>query len=259
MKTYLYLSLIPEALIASHLAPEEYGRYLAVGARQRSRGQAIFFRLSDAYAESRLRALGIEPNLQRSPQDPPRRSCYLSVYRVLEETPLDALESLHLVTDDGRVLNLAPGQYTPETGSSVHLYQEFCPVTPRIVSLLEPRAYGEHITDVHQRVSLPAVVFADLRLDKLSHNPEATDVDDLPYPNLEHLRDCLRELKNKRGKPGKTVIRFLQQDVLFRTLQRGFYVAARGGGFRFFPMPPREDLETIFDPWWRSALSDFGG
>jgi len=33
METYLYLSLIPESLIASQLAPEEFGNYYAVGTR----------------------------------------------------------------------------------------------------------------------------------------------------------------------------------------------------------------------------------
>ena len=43
MKIHLYLSLNPEALIASHLAPEEFGAYLAVGTQKYSRGQAMFF------------------------------------------------------------------------------------------------------------------------------------------------------------------------------------------------------------------------
>lgn len=43
MKRYLYLSLLPEALIASMLPPEEFGNYLAVGTKKRTRGQAIFF------------------------------------------------------------------------------------------------------------------------------------------------------------------------------------------------------------------------
>lgn len=259
MKAYLYLSLIPEALIASHLSPEEYGSYLAIGTRRRSRGQAVFFKLSDSYASHKLAELGVDPGLERRLPQAPRRSCYLSIYRVLEQTPLDALESLHLVTSDGRVLTLRPTAFSEDASPRYHLYQEFCPATPRIVSKLNPKQLGAHITDPKQRVTLPSVVFADLRLDQLADNPDARGADDLPYPNLEHLRDCLRELGEKPNKATKTVIRFLQQDVLFRTLNRGFYVAARDGGFRFFSMPSREALETIYHPWWRSALSNFGG
>ncbi|MDD4578642.1 MAG: hypothetical protein PHS75_08855, partial [Anaerolineaceae bacterium] len=61
MAIYLYLSLLPEALIASMLSPEEFGAYYAVGSVKKSRGQAMFFevdpdfrhpyfRVEDAYA-----------------------------------------------------------------------------------------------------------------------------------------------------------------------------------------------------------------
>jgi len=45
MDVFLYLSLIPEALIASMLPPLEFGTYLAVGTKKRTRGQAMYFSL----------------------------------------------------------------------------------------------------------------------------------------------------------------------------------------------------------------------
>ncbi len=258
MKPYLYLSLMPEALVASHLDPIKFGSYLATGSRKRARGQAIFFRLSEDYARQRLKELGVDPDLDRGDTLNPRHSAYLSIYRVLESIPLPELEALYLVTDAGRVLELQPADYFAETGPRFHLYQEFAPVTPRVVSIEDPLTFAHSITDESQRVSIPTLVFAELELNRLADDPEAENIDDLPYPNLEHLRDCLRELRLKSGKPTKTVIRYLQQDVLFRTLHRGFYVAQRGGGFRFFPFPDRARLETDYYPWWRSALSTFG-
>jgi len=258
MKPYLYLSLLPEALVASHLDPQRFGAYLATGSRKRARGQAIFFKLSDDFAGQRMKELDVAPDLERSDTDDPRQSAYLSIYRVLEETPLEALESLHLVTGGGRVLDLQPREFFIENGPRFHLYQEFAPVTPRVVSTLDPLSFAQSITDSENRVSLPTLVFAELELKRLADDPEADDIEDLPYPNLEHLRDCLRELRAKQGKTTKTVIRFLQQDVLFRTLHRGFYVAKSGGGFRFFPFPDRQTLETDHYAWWRSALATFG-
>jgi hypothetical protein len=257
MQSYLYLSMMPEALVASHLAPDDFGAYLAVGTKKRSRGQALFFRLTDEYARARLEILGQRSLLDRHANGQPRKSAYLSIYRALEQVPVTALESLHLVTDEGRVLALSPGEYIPETERRFHLYQEFCPVNPRVVSTLEPREFGARITDNSQLVSLPALLFADLQLHQLRQDPDAPGVENLPYPNIPHLRDCLRELGEK-GKTTKTVIRFLQQDVLYRTIRRGFYFATSGGGFRFFPMPTREQLETTYYSWWRSALSTFG-
>ncbi len=255
MTIYLYLSLMPEALIASHLPPEEYGAYLALGSKKRSQGQAIFFKLSEAYAKEKLDAYKDVAELRDGRI---RRSAYLSIHRVLEQTPLDAIESLHLTSNDGHVLTLQPAEYQPLPGPRFHLYQEFCPVTPRVVSELEPKEFATTITDMSRAVSLPALVFAELILERLGDDPEANGVENLPYGNLEHLRDCLRELRAKSGKSTKLVVRHLEQDVLFRTIHRGFFVAGQGGAFRFFPMPSRSELETTHYSWWRSALRTTG-
>ena len=37
--------MLPEALIASMLTPEEFGVYYAVGAMKKTRGQAVFFEI----------------------------------------------------------------------------------------------------------------------------------------------------------------------------------------------------------------------
>lgn len=251
MTIHLYLSLIPEALVASHLPPEEYGAYLALGPKKRSHGQAIFFKLSDAYAQEKLANF---PGIADLRDGHVRRSAYLSIHRVLEQTPLDAIESLHLTTNDGHVLTLQPAPYKSVPGPRFHLYQEFCPVTPRVASTLEPKEFGEAITDTTQAVSLPALAFAELILDRLGDDPEATGVDNLPYNSIEHIRDCLRELRAKQTKSSKLVVRHLEQDVLFRTILGGFYIASQGGGFRFFPMPSKDELETTHYTWWRSAL-----
>lgn len=251
MTIHLYLSLIPEALVASHLPPEEYGAYLALGPKKRSHGQAIFFKLSDAYAQKRLESY---PGVAELRDGRLRRSAYLSIHRVLEQTPLDAIESLHLTTNDGHVLTLLPGEYQPNPGPRFHLYQEFCPVTPRVVSMMEPKEFAATITDTTQPVSLPALAFAELILDRLGDDPEASGVDNLPYGSIEHIRDCLRELRAKQTKSTKLVVRHLEQDVLFRTILGGFYIASQGGGFRFFPMPTKDELETTYYTWWRSAL-----
>lgn len=257
MKTYLYISLMPEALVASNLNPKAFGAYLATGPKHVSRGSAIFFQLNEAFAAERLRDSGLDQELNE--MDRIRRSAYLSIYRVLENTPLTAIESLHLATEDGHVLTLQPGEYPGMAAGRFHLYQQFCPVTPRVVSTLEPKDFAARITDRTERVSVPALVFAELKLEQLATDPEASNVEDLPYPNIEHLRDCLREIEAADHKSTKTVIRFLQQDVLFRTIRGGFYFAASGGGLVSFPMPPREELETTYYAWWRSALSTFGG
>jgi hypothetical protein len=258
MKTYLYLSLIPEALIASMLPPDEFGSYFAIGSAKRSRGQAIFFSIDrDQLSADFFPLADIDERCVPHPDGSPKTSIYLSIYRTLEHIPTSALLQLHLATEDGRVLSLSPRPYEPTADAHTHLFQEFCPVTPRIVSRLDPQQFTAFITDPTQPVHVPRIVFCDLTLGPLHDDPDSTATDDLPYPNLGHLRDCLRELMDGPAKPTKTVMRQMTQDVLFRTVLHGFYVGD-AGSIVSFPMPSKDQLEREHFAWWRSALSTFG-
>ena len=50
MAVHLYLSTIPEALIASMLTPMDFGAYYAVGTEKKSRGQAQFFSVDRGFS-----------------------------------------------------------------------------------------------------------------------------------------------------------------------------------------------------------------
>lgn len=258
MKTYLYLSLIPESLIASMLPPEEFGNYYAVGSKKRTRGQAIFFEVDADQIGDFFPKAEIAKRCLPHEDGQPKRSVYLSIYRVLEHIPLTALRRLYLVTGDGKVLGLDAQTFTPDSSPGLHFYQEFCPVTPRVVSKYNPGDFVKFITDPKQPVSVPRIFFCELILRDLRHDPDTHNVDDLPYVNLEHLRDCLRELSRTYSKPTKTVIRQMHAELLYRTVRGGFFVGDQTG-MLYFPLPSREELDTTHYQWWRSALMAFGG
>jgi hypothetical protein len=252
MDKYLYLSLIPESLISSQLPPEEFGNYYAVGTRKRSHGQAIFFEVEPGFPSENVSWEVMEQRTVPHEDGRLKRSVYLSVYRVLEHVPLEALKKLYLVTDDGRVLALDKADYLPDAARSLHLYQEFCPMTPRVVSNLEPKEFCRQITNLANPVSVPKIVFCEMELDKLARDPDATDVGNLPYRNIGHLRDCLRELAVKADKYNKQVDRALSSQVLFRTIKNGFFVGD-GQEMLYYPLPSHEQLEREYFAWWRSA------
>lgn len=258
MTTYLYLSLIPEALVASMLPPDDFGLYYAIGSAKRSRGQAIFFSVDrDALAESGFPLDDVDARCVPHSDGRPKQSLYLSIYRVLERIPREALTALHLATDDGRVLTVTPQEFIPDGEDRAHLYQELCPVTPRIVSYLSPAEFAHFITDTERNVHVPRIAFAELTLGNLKNNPDHADIDNLPYPNIGHLRDCLRELAKAPEKASKTVLRQMTQEVLFRTIRNGVFVGD-SAGITSFPLPSRDTLEREHLAWWRSAQSTFG-
>lgn len=251
MKQFIYLSLTPEATVASHLPPAEFGNYLAVGNRKRLRGQALFLEL-DPEKIKHLPLDYIKEKLVPYKTGEPKRSVYLSIYRVLENTPLEAMKSLYLVTDDGKVLELKSGSYQPDERDLIHLYQQFNPISTRVASKLSPPEFINFLTDTGKPVSAPRVCLVELKLNKLARQADAP-IHDLPYPNPDHLRDCLSTLMSSDERLTKTVIRQFKGDLSFRTIRNGFFVGDQEN-YLYFPFPSTEELEDKYYSWWRSAL-----
>lgn len=251
MKQYLYLSLTPESLIASQLPPVEFGNYLAVGTRKRIRGQATFCELDIEKMEDLPRDY-LNERLVPYEDGEPKRSLFLSIYRVLEHVPLEAFINLCLVTDDGKVLELPQSIYKPSPKDLVHLYQQFNPIPTRVASKLTPPEFIQFMTDTSKPVSAPKVFLAELKLGSLSKDSYAP-LHDLPYPNPDHLRDCLDRLTASRERLTKTVLRQFKGDLSYRTVKDGFFVGAQDK-YIFYRFPSIEDLEDKYYYWWRSAL-----
>lgn len=252
MTVHLYLSMIPEALIASMLTPEEFGVYYAVGTSKKSRGQAVFVEIDP---EFRHDYFCIEEGIRRCvPHEDgsPKASIYISVYRVLEHIPLDAIMKLYLVTQDGRGLGLDSSEELPKNTDVLHLYQEIAPVHPLVVSTLGPREFYELIVkNPTSLLSLPAICFVELRLDELAKDPERGAVRDLPYSNIEHLRQCLVDIKTKTVH-AKMVNRTQPAAFPYRTIKSGIFVGNMEQ-LVCFPMPSQEKLRAEYYRWWRSA------
>jgi hypothetical protein len=253
MGIHLYLSMIPEALIASMLTPEEFGVYYAVGSEKKSRGQAIFCELDPDFRHPEL---PIDEGYRRCvPHEDgsPKNSIYITVYRALERVALDAVRKLYLVTQDGRVLGLEGASHNiPDDTGGMHLYQEILPVNPLIASTLGPKAFYDLIVkNPTSLLTLPAVCFAELRLGELANNPEFGSVGDLPYTNIDHLRQCLVEL-NTKPTHTKMVDRLGLPELPYRMLKSGLFIG-NAEKLLFFLLPAQEELRSEHYHWWRSA------
>jgi len=256
MKKYIYLSLFPEALIASHLSPEEFGAYYATGVFRRSCGQALFFEVDPNFKSDYLPMDKIDELCQPHADGSPHKSVYLSVYRVLEHVPLASLKNLYVVTSDGKTLEIKPSAFTPDD-SKLFLYQNLAPVRPRVASVLNPAEYVKRLTSEDRLVHTDKIAFCDLLLGDLEKDPENGELGDLPYKNVAHLRDCLKQVQVKGKRNNKIVVRTLMAEILYRTIKSGFYVGDKDA-ILYYPMPSKEELENKHYNWWRSALASFG-
>jgi hypothetical protein len=236
---YLYLSMVPEALIASMLPPVEFGSYLAVGTQKRTRGYAVFFSVEGYDRSSEFDLEGARRRCVPHSDGQPKHSAYV-------------IRNLYLVTADGRVLEISPTRQIPEHTEKFHLYQEICPVHPRIVSSLGPREFSRHITSPDNPVHVPKICFVDLRLGELADDPADAEIRDLPYYAIEHLRDCIIQIKENPGKHTKVVDRTHPQVFPYRVVETGIYLADRRE-LMFYPFPSEEEMQTRHYEWWRSA------
>ncbi|HOX31460.1 MAG TPA: hypothetical protein PLB91_03975 [Spirochaetales bacterium] len=259
MEQYLYLSLMPEALVASMLGPEDFASYYAVGSAGTAQGEAAFFELDPGFRDP---AFPIERALARCrphPDGSPKHTVYVSIYRVLERLPIRALGRLFLVTRDGRSLALsrAPLPAGPgarqEGGRRFHLYHELAPTRPEVASSLGPREFFELVTGIGGDFpALPALAFVELRLGELAVDPEKGSAAKLPYEGLGHLRAVLASLAGKELAV-KIFDRRGPAAFSFRSIEGGLYVGAAGEELRYYPMPPEAELRSAHRAFWKSA------
>jgi hypothetical protein len=246
MSKYIYLTCNPEALVASMLPPEKFGQYLSTGTKKRNKGQAIFLEVDLAAIESIIDMESLNRRCIAKPDGSPKSSVYLSVYKVLEMLPIKSLKSLYLTTDHGCVLELQKSAYdkTREPANALHLYQELCPVNPLVASSLSPSVFLKRLTEGSIPIVLPKLFFVELKLGELATNPLSGSSENLPYPNIGHMRDCLEIIKGEYEKHMKTVNRIFSGELLYRTIDTGFYIGSKND-IIYYPYPKLSELERI--------------
>jgi hypothetical protein len=253
MKIHYYmLSYRFEALVASHLEPKDFGLYMAVGSQKNTRGNQLFFEIDPSLKSSYFQLEDIEFRCRVHKDGSPKRSKYISVYRVLEHLDLSVFRNLYCTTADGRTISLKGTAYQANgynESKEPNLIQELCPVSPLVVSSLGPSEFIKFMTDVNNPVHVPRIFFADLKLE-LDEDGQLSG--NLPYSDPVHIVDCLNELKSGSKKPTKTVSRNPQIHGFFRTIRRGFFLGD-STGIVFYKFPSQKELEVDYSLWWRSA------
>lgn len=248
MSAYLYLSVMPETLVASMLPPEEFGTYLAVGSQQKLPRETMFFSLKSDFRNDKFDFSLIEKACIPHQDGRPKKSLYLGIYRVLENVPLSAVENLYLVTRDGRVLELKQG--IPAEGSveeNCHLYAEIAPTNPLVISSLPPTDYCSYITTSGHSLHIPKICFMEMEMPDLSENRPCGSISSIN----DHVIETHKALVNGNKKV-KIVDRRYQISGLGRGVKGGFYIGDKDE-LLFFPFPSHADLEKNYHEWYRSA------
>jgi len=239
-----------EALIASHLEPEAFGRYMAVGTKKNTRGNVLFFEIDPNLTSDYFHLDDIAERCAVHVDGSPKKSKYIAVYRVLEHLDVSLFGTLYLCTADGRVLSIDAARYDAAAeGYGPNLYGELCPLYPLVVSALPPSAFLKFMTDPSNPVFVPRIFFVDMLIERDESGKLAGH---LPYPDPLHLIDCIVDLEKGGEKQTKTVSRTPRHHGFFRTIRRGFFLGDHNA-MKFYPFPPLRELEVTHAHWWRSA------
>lgn len=255
MDIHFYLSVFPtEALIASQLDPKQFGTYMATGSKKGAAEKIIFCELESGFDGPFDWEYAREKCVPHSYGDP-KHSVYLSVYRVLEFVPISAMGSMYLATRDGRTLELTQQEYTPpdDAGRGYFVYHELCPVTPVIVSRLAPREFAANLTDEHNKVSMPKVVFTDLKVIDFDHPDRTGNIGTIYEQKVPHMLECIAAVTSDETKTNKTLTRTHIESFSFQAIDHALYTSD-GETIVMYPMPTLEELKEIDYDWGRSAL-----
>jgi len=149
VKIHLYMLCYRfEALVASHLDPESFGLYMATGTQKNTKGNVLFFEINPDLKSAYFHLDDLASRCAPHEDGSPKRSKYISIYRVLEHLDPADIGRLYLGTADGRVLGLESATYdSSHEDAGPSLYQELCPVSPMVVSALPPAAFVRFMTD----------------------------------------------------------------------------------------------------------------
>ncbi len=256
---HLYMIVFPiNALVASQLEPKEFGEHYTTGSAKHFSGKVIFAELDINF---RSDFFEIEKYLEDTvPHEngSPKKTKFIKSYGVLEHIDLEAINTLHLCTSDGKVLSIQPAEYTAvnEPGL-IRTYQEITPLETLIVSTLDQRKFGKFITTQTTSKGAPKICFTQIEFNikqfkEKNKNHEIFHID-LPSVNPYRMYDCITELETIPEKTNKTVgLGSLLRDISYKFLRHGFWFVDKDT-FRFFPMPSVAELEDKHFYWWKSV------
>ena len=104
IEKHLYLICWPNyALVASMLPPHEFGKHYTIGSSRYFHGQTIFAEIDVDYRHDYFEIPRFLDEMKPGPDGQPKRTKFVSCYRVLEHIELSAFKNLYVTSASGTV------------------------------------------------------------------------------------------------------------------------------------------------------------
>jgi hypothetical protein len=160
---------------------------------------------------------------------------------------------MFLTTRDGRTLPLQKREYREFDREEYYVYQELCPIHPVIVSVLDPVAFGNYMTNTDTKIGIPRLVYADLKKIDFDNIDQTGNIGNLYDKKIEHLKSCIASVAVEKDKMNKTLDRTHVESFTFQIIRNGIYVND-GQEICMYRMPAVDEIKRIDYDWGRSAL-----
>lgn len=253
----LYQILYPnQALVASHLDPQEFARHYLVGSVRHYSGKLVFASIDPAFRNGYFAIDEALRELVPHADGSPKRTKFISSYRVLEHMDFDAIGSLFLANAEAQVLELKPGTYNKKHEAGyLRTYAEIAPLSMLALSPLAMPEFGATITAPGNAKGCPKLFYTQIELNirEFLETFEANPFAQAPFPFLHpsKLRDAIFEMQDKPEKTTKGLSLFCPLDqISFKKIRHGF-MFSDGAHSKFFEMPSLHDIETNNFKFWQ--------
>jgi hypothetical protein len=253
----LYQILYPnQALIASHLGPQDFARHYLVGSVRHYTGKLVFAEIDAGFRHPYFKIDEAFAEMTPHPDGTPKRTKFISSYRVLEHMDFDFILKLYLTTSEATVLELTPGVYdkTHQPGF-LRTYAEIAPLSMLVLSPLSMPDFGAAITAPGSTKGAPKLFYTqiDLNVEEFLATFESNPFAQAPFSFLHpsKLRDALHEMQEKPEKTSKGLSLFCPLDqISFKKIRHGFMFASPHR-YKFFPMPEAHEIEEKNFKFWQ--------
>lgn len=254
---HLYQILYPnQALIASQLEPQDFARHYLVGSIRHYNGKLVFAEIDPGFRNPYFAIDEAFAATVPHPDGSPKRTKFISSYRVLEHMDFDAIRKLYLANAEAQVLELSPDAYdkTHQPGF-LRTYAEIAPLSMLVLSPLSMPDFGSYITAPGNSKGSPKLFYTqiDLTVDEFLETFEENPFAQAPFPFLHpsKLRDAILEMQAKPDKKAKGLSLFCPLDqISFKKIRHGFMFASPDS-YRFFPMPSHHEIEENNFKFWQ--------
>ena len=258
IEKHLYVIMWPNyALVASNLRPTEFGKHYTIGSGRYYHGQVIFAQIDDDFRHEFFRIDDLLKEVVPNAAGSPKRTKFISTYRVLEHVDFSAFQNLYVTSVAGKVLPLEKKPYEGQHEKGfIRTYQEICPFSTILLSHMDPPEFGKYITDPEQPKMAPKVMFTqiDFTIDEFLQELDADPFHTSPIPNV-HPHKLQKQILELRANPNKRVKGISLDSVLgkisFLRLRTGFWIAG-GDDLLFYPLPDVETLKSKHAEFFRS-------